>query len=245
MTFFAPEFIIPALFVVALLYSSVGHGGASGYLAVMALAGIDPSSMKSSALILNVFVAGVAFLQFYREGHFKAKILFQFAIASMPAAFLGSQIPINPTVYKIILGICLLIAIGRMLMKQSMGEKEIKPIRWPVALCVGAAVGFVSGMIGIGGGIILSPLLILFGWASMKDASGVSAAFILLNSLSGLVGLMQKNFVPDTRMAIWIVIALAGGTVGSYFGSSRISAKGLKYILANVLCFAAFKLFFL
>jgi uncharacterized membrane protein YfcA len=239
----SPEYIIPALFVVAFLYSSVGHGGASGYLAVMALAGIDPSLMKSSALILNIFVAGIAFLLFSRAGHFNRRILLQFSITSVPAAFIGSQIPVNPAIYKMILGICLLCAVCRLLLKRSSPEKELKPLRWPVAISVGASVGFVSGMIGIGGGIILSPLLILFGWASMKEAAGISAAFILLNSISGLLGLVQKGFIPDAHMTIWIFAAIAGGAAGSYLGSNRVSAVTLKYVLANILCFAAVKLF--
>ena len=244
MNILASEYIIPVLFIVAFFYSSVGHGGASGYLAVMALAGIDPFFIKSSALILNIFVAGIAFLLFYRAGHFNGKILWQFSVTSVPAAFIGSQIPINPAIYKIILGICLLIAVGRMLLKKSNPENKRKSLKWPVALSMGAVIGLISGMIGIGGGIILSPLLILFGWTSMKEAAGISAAFILLNSVSGLLGLVQKGFVPDAHMAIWILAAIAGGTAGSYLGSNRIPAVVLKYVLANILCLAAFKLFY-
>jgi uncharacterized protein len=243
MNILASEYIIPALFIVAFFYSSVGHGGASGYLAVMALAGIDPFIMKSSALILNIFVAGIAFLLFYRAGHFNGKILWQFSVTSIPAAYIGAQIPINPSAYKIILGICLLIAVGRMLLKQGNPENKRKSLKWPVALSIGAVIGLISGMIGIGGGIILSPLLILFGWASIKEAAGISAAFIFVNSVSGLFGLVQKGFVSDAVMVIWILVAIAGGTAGSYLGSNRVPSAGLKYVLVNVLCLAALKLF--
>jgi hypothetical protein len=128
-----------------------------------------------------------------------------------------------------------------LLKRMTLGEAR-KPLKWSLALIAGAVIGLISGMIGIGGGIILSPLLILFGWASVKEAAGISAAFIFVNSVSGLFGLVQKGFVPDASMVIWILAAIAGGTAGSYLGSNRIPAAGLKYVLANILCLAAFKL---
>jgi uncharacterized membrane protein YfcA len=237
------ELFIVLLFVVAILYSSVGHGGASGYLAVMALAGISPSLMKSSALILNLFVAGVAFISFYRAGHFKWNILWPFAITSVPMAYIGAQLSINPTAYKILLGICLLIAVIWIIVKPKLSEKPIKAPSLFIALAVGAILGFVSGMIGIGGGILLSPLLILLNWTTIKQTAGISAAFILLNSTSGLVGLIQKGLVLDGHTSLWIIGALTGGVLGSYMGSRKLSIEGFKYILAGVLCLAAIKLF--
>lgn len=235
--------IAPCLFLVALLYSSVGHGGASGYLATMALMGIAPAEMKPTALILNLFVSGIAFVSFYRANHFKAKLLWPFVIPSMPAAYIGAQITINPSLYKIILGVCLLIAVARMLFKPKDSNRENSIIPIPYAVVIGIGLGLLSGMIGIGGGIILSPLLILLGWAGLKEAAAVSAPFIFLNSLSGLVGLVQKGYTPETHTTAWVVAAVLGGIIGSYLGSNKLSIAGMKYVLAGVLCFAAIKLF--
>ncbi len=231
------------LFTVALLYSSVGHGGASGYLATMALMGIAPGEMKPTALILNLFVSGIAFISFYRANHFKSKLLWPFVIPSMPAAYIGAQISINPSLYKIILGICLLIAVIRMLYKPKDSDKEKAPIPLPYAIGIGLGLGLLSGMIGIGGGIILSPILILLGWASVKEAAAVSAPFIFLNSLSGLIGLVEKGYIPEAHTTAWIIAATLGGVIGSYLGSNKLSIAGMKYLLAGVLCFAAIKLF--
>jgi uncharacterized protein len=237
------EIIIPVLFVVALLYSSVGHGGASGYLATMALLGIAPASMKSTALILNLFVSAIAFISFYKANYFKFKLLWPFVLTSMPAAYIGAQISINPSLYKIILGICLLIAVARMLYKPKQSEeRKSNDIPIYLALTIGAALGLFSGMIGIGGGIILSPLLIVLNWSSVKEAAAVSAPFIFLNSLTGLFGLIQHGFSPQPNTITWIVAAVTGGIVGSYLGSFKFSVSGLKYVLATVLIFAAFKL---
>jgi uncharacterized membrane protein YfcA len=210
----------------------------------MALFGIAPASMKSSALILNLFVSGIAFISFYKAKYFKFRLLWPFVITSMPAAYLGAQISINPAVYKIILGICLLFAVARILYKPKNSESEKnREIPIFVALIIGAALGIFSGMIGIGGGIILSPLLIVLNWSSVKEAAAVSAPFIFLNSFSGLIGLMQQGFTPQPDTVMWITGAMAGGLIGSYLGSYKFSMTGLRYVLATVLSFAAFKLF--
>jgi uncharacterized membrane protein YfcA len=237
------EIFLILLFVVALLYSSVGHGGASGYLAIMAIAGISPALMKPSALLLNIFVAGIAFLTFYRAGHFKWKIFLPFGIASVPAAFVGAQISINPHVYKIILGICLLIAVARIIYRQKDSSQLLKTPSVPLSLFLGLILGFVSGLIGIGGGILLSPLLILLKWSDLKQTAAISALFILANSVSGLIGLFFKGFLPGTNMLYWVLVALAGGFAGSYLGSKKLPVNQLKYVLAGILSFAALKLF--
>jgi uncharacterized protein len=234
--------LLPLLFVVALLYSSVGHGGASGYLAVMALVGISPVLMRPSALVLNLFVSGIAFVSFYKAGYFKWKLLWPFALTSMPASYFGARLDINPSTYKVILGICLVIAVFRILYK-SKDSEEFNTLNIFIALILGLFLGVISGMIGIGGGIILSPLLLIFRWASVKEASAVSAIFIFLNSLSGLTGLFLKGFELDPKISLWVLFAILGGIVGSYLGSRKFSIAGLKYVLASVLCFAAFKLF--
>ncbi|NEW84884.1 MAG: sulfite exporter TauE/SafE family protein [Mariniphaga sp.] len=240
-----PVELIPLLLIiVAFLYSSVGHGGASGYLALMALAGIAPSVMKPTALILNLFVAGTAFVAYYKAGYFRWRLLWPFALTSMPAAYFGAKISLNPVTYKIILGICLLFAVGRMLYKPKKNEESLRQVSLPIAGFTGIILGFISGIIGIGGGIILSPLLILTRWAGMKEAATASAGFILLNSLSGLIALYSKGFLPDENIAKWILAAFFGGILGSYTGSFKLSVSGLRYVLSGVLFLAAFKLIF-
>ncbi len=239
------ELFITGIFLVALLYSSVGHGGASGYLALMALCGFEPGLMRQEALVLNVFVASTAFIMFKRSGNFNMRTLSLFAATSVPAAYLGSQWKIDPMIYRIILGICLLIAVGRILYRPSETSQPLKKVPVTAALLIGTVLGLLSGMIGIGGGIILSPLLIIFRWSTIKESAGIAALFILLNSLSGLAGLITKGFVPDSGSIVYIAVALAGGLAGSYLGSNRIQTAKLRYILGGILCFAAIKLIFL
>ncbi len=230
------------ILIVAFLYSSVGHGGASGYLALMALFSIDPSLMKSSALMLNVFVSSVAFISFYKGGHFKWKLLLPFVITSIPMAYLGAGLKIVPSMYNGILAVCLLLGIVRMLFMNRGENENSKPLPFWVGLAIGAVLGFMSGLIGIGGGIILSPILIIFRWASMKETAAVSAMFILLNSVSGLVGLGLTGFVMNNEMVIALFMAIAGGMAGSYAGSFKWQYVKLKYALALVLFVASVKL---
>lgn len=236
--------IVVALMLTAFLYSSVGHGGASGYLALMALFAIETAVMRSSALTMNLFVAGISFISFYRGGHFKWNIFFPFAAASVPMAFLGAQTTINPTLYKIILGIFLLIAVARMLIRPNKEFEQSKNLAIIPALLIGAFLGFFSGMIGIGGGIILSPVLLVFHWANVKEAAGISALFILVNSLSGLIGLgLADNIAYPSYFPLWIPAVIIGGLMGGYSGSFKYSPAGLRYVLAGVLLMASFKLF--
>ena len=231
------------LFIIAFLYSSVGHGGASGYLALMALFGIAPVFMKSTSLTLNIFVATIAFIAYTRAGFFRIRLVLPFLLTSIPMAFAGAFIHVNPQFYEIILGILLLFAVARLLfIPDAITEKPEDP---PViiALLTGAVLGFFSGMIGIGGGIILSPLLILFHWSTVKESAAASALFILLNSLAGLSALFIRGFTYDSRMVIWIAAGLAGGLAGSYAGSMRMKQVNLKYFLAAILIMASIKLF--
>jgi hypothetical protein len=232
-----------ALFVVAYLYSSVGHGGASGYLALMALFGIEMVFMKPSALILNLFVSSVAFYAYYRGGHFRPRILLPFVITSIPMAFIGASLEISPELYKKILGVCLLIATMRILFRPRTGDYERRNLPIVVALLTGAVVGFFSGMIGIGGGIILSPLLLLTRWANMKETAAVSAAFIFLNSLSGLTGHILAGMEISPQIYIWVAVAFTGGMAGSFSGSFKFSEGILKYVITIVLVIASVKLY--
>ena len=235
--------LLVCLFVIAFLYSSVGHGGGTGYLALLALFGVAPVFMKSTALTLNVFVSAIAFFSYYKAGYFKWKLIFPFLISSIPFAYLGALTQVNPSTYKIILGIFLLIAIARMLLVPNAITETSKEMPFLLALAVGMVLGFFSGLIGIGGGIILSPLLILMHWANVKESAAASALFIFLNSLSGLFALVQGGFMLEPRIALWIIVGIVGGIAGSYMGSFILKSYKLKYLLASVLLLASIKLF--
>ena len=233
---------ILAIGVVALLYSSVGHGGASGYLALMALFGIDVVLMKPSALILNLFVSSIAFISYYRAGHFRMRLLLPFVVTSIPLAYLGATLEIPPELYKKILGVCLFIAALRILIRPR-EDQSLKKISIPIALLAGALIGFFSGMIGIGGGIILSPLLLLTRWGGMKETAAASAAFIFLNSAAGLTGHVMAGMEVSPKIALWIAVAAAGGLLGSWTGGFKLSAANLRYLITAVLLIACIKLF--
>jgi uncharacterized protein len=235
-------FFLASLFVIAFLYSSVGHGGASGYLALMALFGIAPVFMKPSSLILNVFVAGIAFIAYSRAGYFRFKLIFPFLITSIPLAFAGAMLKIKPDTYEFILGVFLFFAVIRMLfIPGAIAEHPSNPPVW-VSLLIGAILGFFSGMIGIGGGIILSPILILFHWATVKESAAASALFIVLNSISGILGLVQTGMNMESRLVFWIAAGLLGAIAGSYTGSYRVPPAKLKYLLSGILLMACIKL---
>jgi len=232
-----------ALFIVAFMYASVGHGGASGYLALMALFGVSTIFMRSSALILTLFVSVVSFYAFYKGGYFKIKLLVPFIIGSLPMAFLGARMNIDPQLFKFILGIFLVIAVTRMIYVPKSDRKEIIPFNFVIAFFIGAFLGFFSGLIGIGGGIILSPLLLLLGWANMKETAAISASFIFLNSASGIAGLISSGIHVSPHLLYWVIVAFMGGILGAYMGSFKLSLVKLKYLLAFVLFLASIKLF--
>jgi uncharacterized protein len=234
----------PLLFLVAFLYASVGHGGASGYLALMAIFAISPDVMKPTALLLNLFVSLTSFIQFYRGKHFNWKIFLPFAIASVPLAFLGGLITVDAGIYKRILGLLLLIPIIRFLFFANIQQTEIKRSNITLSLFIGAAIGFLSGLIGIGGGIILSPVLLLLKWTDMKQTAAISALFIFVNSLAGLGGQLTKGIQFSPDMYRYVAIAFVGGICGAYFGSLKFKQTILKYMLAVVLAVAAYKLLF-
>ena len=232
------------IFITAFLYASVGHGGASGYLTLMVLFGIETSIMRSTALTMNLFVSGIAFVSFYRAGHFNFKLFWPFAITSIPAAYIGAQLSIDPRLYKIILGVFLIIAMARLLIPFSMKDKVIKPLPTIPAFGIGGLLGIFSGMIGIGGGIILSPVLILFRWADMRQTAGISALFIFVNSVSGLAGLSINSQIHyPNQLLLWILAVVFGGLAGGYSGSHKFSINGLRIILSLVMLFATYKLF--
>lgn len=232
------------LFVVAFLYSSVGHGGASGYLALMALFSITPEVMKPTALLLNLFVSLTSFIQFYRGKHFIWQIFLPFAIASIPMSYLGGRITLDGSIYKQILGILLLIPIARFLFFSNIKVIEKRKTNIPFSLLIGGAIGFLSGLIGIGGGIILSPILLLLRWTDQKQTAAISALFIFVNSLAGLFGQLSKGITFSADMYTYVAVAFAGGLCGAYFGALRFPQTILKNVLALVLLVASYKLIF-
>ncbi|GAA3629761.1 sulfite exporter TauE/SafE family protein [Flavivirga jejuensis] len=230
--------------VVSFLYSSVGHGGASGYLALMALFSFAPESMKPTALLLNLFVAGISFYYYYKEGHFNKKLFISFAMASIPLAFIGGMIEIDASIYKKILAVLLIFAILKMLNVFGKESTSIKDVKLWQGLLVGGIIGFFSGLIGIGGGIILTPIILLLHWGNMKEAAAVSALFIWVNSASGLIGQFSIGVTLEKASFLLVAIALIGGVLGGYYGSKKINNQNLQYILAFVLLIACAKLFF-
>jgi len=232
------------LLLVAFLYSSVGHGGASGYLALMALYEFTPEVMRPTALLLNIFVSGIAFLAYFKSGNFLWKLFLSLAITAIPAAFIGGLITPPTVLYKQLLGVFLIIPAVRFIFPSEPKEVQRNELNLYLALLMGAGIGLISGVLGIGGGIILSPILILLGWSNVKQAAAVSALFILVNSISGLAGQMQKGISFSTDMVVMVGIALIGGLCGSYFGAFRFNQKTLKISLALVLFIASLKLLF-
>jgi hypothetical protein len=230
--------------IVSFLYSSVGHGGASGYLALMALFSFAPETMKPTALLLNLFVAGISFYYYYREGFFNKKLFLTFAIASIPLAYIGGTLEIDASIYKKILAVLLVFAILKMLNVFGKENNNIKEVKLWQGLIIGGIIGFFSGLIGIGGGIILTPIILLLHWGNMKEAAAVSALFIWVNSAAGLIGQVSSGVAIETESFVLVAIALIGGVLGGYYGSKKINNLKLRYILAFVLIIACFKLIF-
>ncbi|QBZ97967.1 sulfite exporter TauE/SafE family protein [Flavobacterium sangjuense] len=231
------------LLLVAFLYASVGHGGASGYLALMSLFAFPVTYMKPTALVLNILVSAISFYFYYREKKFERKLFYPFAITSIPFSFLGGSLTIETHIYKIILATVLLFAVGRLVGILGKQKGELKPINIPLALFIGAVIGFLSGLIGIGGGIILSPVILLLGWADIKKSAAVSALFILVNSVSGLFGFVSKGGILPISSLSLIAVVLVGGILGGYFGSKKMNVQMLRNVLALVLLIAIFKLY--
>lgn len=230
------------LFIVAFLYSSVGHGGASGYLALMAIYSISPDVMKPTALMLNLFVSLTSFIQFYRGKHFKWDIFLPLALASIPMAFAGGLISIQADFYKKVLGLLLIIPVIRFIFFSNVRIEEIRKNNIYLSILIGSGIGFLSGLIGIGGGIILSPVLLLLKWTDQKQTAAISALFIFVNSLSGLAGYTTRGIEFSPDMFSYVAIAFGGGLCGSYFGSLKFNQNILKNTLAFVLLIAGIKL---
>ena len=228
--------------LISFLYSSVGHGGATGYLAIMSLLSVPSILMKQTALLLNLFVSGIAFIQFYRAGYFKKNLFIYFALGSIPASFFGGMLNIDPLIYKRLLSLLLLFATVRIFIKKKRSEENSKSIFCLGAFILGICIGFVSGLIGIGGGIILSPIILFLNWGDIKEAAAVSALFIWVNSFSGLLGQWVTGIYLSSIAILLVILAIIGGILGSYLGSRKLKNKRLEYFLAVILISASTKL---
>lgn len=238
------SFLLPiGIFIIAFLYSSVGHAGASGYIAVMGLLAVPPDSIKPAALTLNIIVAVLGFWQFWRAGYFRWELFWPFALFAAPFAFAGGYFSLPARAFQVVVGAVLLFSAARFAAHPPV-ESPVNPPRRLAAFVSGAAIGMLSGLTGTGGGIFLTPLIIVKSWAPTKNASAVSALFILLNSVAGLLGHSAgaKPYPPIIYPAA--TAAFCGGVVGSYLGSRVFSPDIIKRLLAIVLTIAGFKLIF-
>jgi uncharacterized membrane protein YfcA len=232
-----------AVGLIAFLYSSVGHAGASGYIAVMALWGLAPVIIRPTALVLNILVASIGAFQFWRGGHFNWKLFWPFALLSVPAAYLGGYLQLSAAILKTLIGLVLLFSAARLIFRRG-DPPEVTPPSPPIAISVGASIGFLSGLTGTGGGIFLTPLLLFFRWAHIRQAAAVSALFILVNSIAGLVGFVSaKQSIPSLALVL-TAAAVIGGSFGSYLGSRRFPVRAISILLASVLVIAGLKLLF-
>ncbi len=232
-------------FVIALLYSTVGHAGASGYLATMALLSFTPEVMKPTALALNIIVAFVTTIRFAMAGYFSWRLFWPFALASVPMAYIGGGLAMHTTVYKILVGIALLFAAGHIILRSRVAPDNVERAGYPglgASLAVGGGIGLLSGLTGVGGGIFLSPVLIILHWAGLRRTAAVAAAFILLNSISGLAGYLQKGGAFPDHIAFWSAAVVSGGLIGSSLGATKFNSPVLRVLLGVMLAMAGVKL---
>lgn len=238
-------FLVPLIFLAALLFSSVGHGGASAYLAAFALIGMSPESMRPAALFLNVLVASITLYKFYKVRAFDWPLFWPIALTSVPAAFLGGQMTLPNPIYKTIVGLCLLYAAYTIFVQANkLDDVQVRDVAKPLQMALGAGLGFLAGLTGVGGGIFLSPILLFFCWAKTKVISGVAAAFILVNSISGLLGFLSKSPNLPNGLAYWALAAILGGLIGAEYGSKKLANPVIRKLLALVLIFAGSKMIF-
>lgn len=226
----------------AFLYSSVGHAGASGYIAAMALFGLAPEVMKPTALALNILVASIALYRFYQAGCFSWNVLGPFLLGGIPLAFFGGALQIGARFYNVLVGIILLIAAVRLMFPSAALDNSVKPMPLVPAIICGAVLGFLSGLTGTGGGIFLSPLLLLTRWAETKETGGIAAGFILCNSISGLSGRIIAGTSLHPNILVLAIAAVLGGLLGSSLGSKRFKVQSFRFALGVVLVIAGLKL---
>jgi uncharacterized protein len=231
------------IFVVALLYSTVGHAGASGYLAALALFSISPLVMKPTALVLNILVAVIGTVSFYRAGFFSWPTFWPFIVTSIPLSFIGGALTLPVPIYKSIVGAVLMYSAVRLFFSASRGDdREVSRAPMLAALMIGAVIGLISGLTGVGGGIFLSPVLLLMHWAKTKETSGVAVAFILVNSISGLLGHVSSLALVPREIIYFAPAAIIGGWIGTLLGTRVLPIAGIRRWLSVVLVLAGAKL---
>lgn len=235
--------LIGGIAVVAFLYSSVGHAGASGYIAVMTLCGLTATFIRPTALVLNILVATIGALQFWRAGHFAWRLFWPFALLSVPCAFAGGYLHVASPVLKPLLGCVLLFSAVRLFFRHGDAPETKEPPRGS-AVVVGAGIGFLSGLTGTGGGIFLTPLLLFCRWTYTRRAAAISVVFILVNSVSGLIGYVSSGRGVPQQAWLLAIAAVGAGTAGSFLGSRRFPVRTISLLLATVLLVAAYKLIF-
>ena len=232
-------------FLIAFFYSMVGFGGGSSYLAVLALTGVSHKEIPVIALICNIIVAAGGLWHFYRAGHLRWKTVLPFVVLSVPMAYIGGRLEISKDLFRLLLGFSLLVASVRLFLSSKQIEKAVEVPhlkRWLVGIPAGGTLGFLSGLVGIGGGIFLSPMLILLRWANAKEAAGAASLFITVNSLAGLAGHLEK-YAPDFRTVLPLAVAVfLGGQIGSRFGAYKVSNKKLEQILAAFILYVSVRL---
>lgn len=239
-------------FAAAVLYSSVGHGGASGYLAVMGLAGVPPAMLRPTALVMNVGVASISLVRFWHAARSTTgtqwNLFWPFALGSVPMAYLGGRISLPTRVHAIVVGAVLVYSAWRLWSDSRTGvgsgaavAKRPLPTL-PLCIVIGGAIGLLSGLTGVGGGVFLSPMLVLFGWANVRTAAAPTAAFILVNSLAGLAGLFAKQPVLPEALPYWVGVVMVGGFIGSWLGAKRLNLDAMRRALAVVLLIAGAKM---
>ena len=233
-----------SLLLAGFLCSSVGQGGAIGIIAVLSFFSVATLDYKSYILIINIVIAAIAFIQFYRKGHFYWPIMWAFLLTSIPFAYLGATLELSGTTHNVVIGI-ILVFLAVLVWRHKQGDRLTnRPVDQILALIIGGLIGFSAGILGIGGGILLGPILILMEWAKPKEAAAVSSLFVLLNSTSALMGNGPDNIEITATLYMWCIAAMIGGVLGSYFGSTRFSQNTHKYVFGSVLMIASVKLIF-
>jgi uncharacterized membrane protein YfcA len=232
------------MFLGAALYSSVGHAGASAYLALMALFGVAPATMRPTALVLNILVAGFASVRYLRAGLFRWRVLWPVLLGAVPMAFLGGGIQLPGHLYRPLLGVVLLIAAARLLWPpEALRDEDVRDPPVVPAILAGAAIGLLSGLTGTGGGLFLSPLILFLGWSKTRGASGVAAVFILCNSIAALAGNVASIRALPPELPLFAGAVLLGAVIGTTLGINRLAAAGIQKALALVLIIAGLKMF--
>jgi uncharacterized protein len=231
--------LIACVGLAAALYASVGHGGASAYLALMALFAVLPDAMRPTALVLNIIVASIGAVVYVRSGQFDWQVFWPFALIGVPAAFFAGRVDLPPEVYKPILGCVLVLAGLRYLVMPNLDliKARIKPRIW-IALPAGGALGTLAGLTGTGGGIFLSPLLVFMGWADARTATGIAALFIVVNSSAGLAGRLSSLQQLPAELPLLVGAAIVGAVIGTTANRRLFSPSILLRALGLVLLIA-------